>query len=69
MKKQFKQKMCFLIFSLLLTISSFAQEEGGGDVDDLGTPATPIDNWIPIMIVIGIALVYYYTTKRKASTN
>lgn len=67
MKKQFKQKIYFLVVSLLLTISSYAEDPFNDDVID---PApVPIDNWIPFIVIIAIGLVFYYTSKRKASTN
>lgn len=64
MKKQFKQNIYFLVVSLLLTISSFAQENPNDDVKDV-----PIDNWIPFMVVLAIGLVFYYTSKRKTITE
>ena len=65
MKKQLNKRIYFLVVSLLLTISSFAQEIP--EEDD--TRDVPIDNWIPFMVLLAIGLVYYYTTKRKTITE
>ena len=63
-------KVLFCVFFFAMPILAKADDvsdgNGNGDMDN---PAAPIDNWIPFMLVIGIALVYYYTSKRKASTN
>ncbi|WP_026978786.1 hypothetical protein [Flavobacterium tegetincola] len=68
MKKQFIQTICILFLSLFLTISAFAQEEAGGDVDDLSSaPTAPIENWVPILLMAGIGTAFYFTKKKKTA--
>ena len=55
-----------VITFLLMSTTIFAQDEDPGGIDgDPGAPAAPIDSWIPIMLFIGIAIVFFYTHKRK----
>ena len=57
----------FFVMPLLVKADDLDDGNGNGDVGD--NPAAPIDNWIPFMILIAIALVFYYTSKRKAIKN
>jgi len=56
----------FLITFTLWSTAAFADDDPGGIDGDPGAPGAPIDQWIPLMIVIGIAIVFYTTHKKKA---
>lgn len=68
-----------IVLSLLLILGSltriFAQDEdpgfgfddGFGDGGDPG--AAPINDWLPFLLLVGIALAFYYIHKRKTITN
>lgn len=64
-----------IVLSLLLTLGSltsiFAQDEDPGfGFDDGGDPgAAPINDWLPLLLLVGIALAFYYVHKRKTTTN
>ena len=47
------------------TIFAQDEEDPGGIGGDPGVAA--INDWIPIMLFIGIAIVFFYTHKRKKS--
>ncbi len=69
MQKIFNNKVIlFLITFTLWSTAAFADDEPGGIDDDPGAPA-PIDQWIPLMIIIGIAIVFFYLNKKKAIAN
>lgn len=54
----------FLMAFTLWSTAAFADDDPGGIDNDPGA-AAPIDNLIPLMIVVGIAIVFYYTHKKK----
>lgn len=63
-----------IVLSLLLTLGSltriFAQEDPGFGNEDGGDPgAAPINDWLPLLLLVGIALAFYYIHKRKTTTN
>jgi hypothetical protein len=69
MQKIFKTKISLLIIMLTLCSNEiFADDNPGGINGDPGAPA-PIDNYIPLMFVIGIAIVFFYTFRKKSPTN
>ena len=69
MQKIFNNKIIlFLITFTLWTTAAFADDDPGGIDGDPGAPA-PIDQWIPLMIIIGIAIVFFYLNKKKAVAN
>ena len=66
MLQNIQNKTILAVITLLLMSSTiFAQDDPGGIDGDPGAPAAPIDSWIPIMLFIGIAIVFFYTHKRK----
>lgn len=66
MKKHLKQKLYYVVVALALTTSGFSQEEGGGDVDDTGTPpAAPIDNYVPVALIAAAGLGYVLLRKKS----
>lgn len=71
MIQMMRNKTVLFIFTLLLwTNFIFADDElnpddpGGGLGQDPGTTA-PIHDWIPFVILIMIAIVFYYMHKKK----
>jgi hypothetical protein len=69
MQKTFKTKISLYIIILTLWSNAIFADDGPGGIDgDPGTPA-PIDSWIPLMFLIGIALVFFYTYRKKSPTN
>ena len=71
MKKHI-HKIVTTVYIFLFTLSTtglYAQEFDPGFPigNDPGEepPQTPIDGWVPFMLVIAIGLVFYYTYKRK----
>lgn len=58
----------FLITFTLWSTVAFADDDPGGIDGDPGTPA-PINQWIPMLIIVGIAIVFFYTYKKKAISN
>ena len=85
MKNIYINKAILFSMSLLLWTSTIFADNGAeidedsydyatyavNDIDPGGDPGTPasIDHWIPIMIVIGIAIVLYYNYKKKSIVN
>ena len=68
MQKIFKSKTSLLILTAILATNTlFAQDPGGIDGDP-GTPA-PIDHWIPLMVIVGIVILFYYSHKKKQIAN
>ena len=65
MKKIFKNKtFLFTISALLWSLIIFA-EDPGLPAEDPGTPAAPIDDWIPMIILIALVLAFYLLRKVK----
>lgn len=66
-----------IVFSLLLTLGTFSSvlAEEGDDFSDPGfgfdndPGAAPINDWLPFLLLVGIALAFYYIHKRKTITN
>jgi hypothetical protein len=71
MQKIFKTKLSLLIIMLTLWSNAMLADDDPGGIDgDPGTP-TPatIDNWIPLMFLIGIAIVFFCKYKKKSPIN
>lgn len=70
MQKLFKNKVSLFIIALVMWSSTILADEldtdPGFPVDGNDPGAAPIDAWLPIMLLLGVALVFYYTQKRKA---
>jgi hypothetical protein len=69
MKKYFSSIVVILYVSVL-NISSFkvyADDPGFPIGNDPGEPVpeTPIEGWIPFMLIIGLVMVFYYVQKNK----
>lgn len=70
MQKIVNNKIFLLILTFTLwSTTAFADDDPGGIGGDPGAPAAPIDNWIPLMILLAIAIVVYFISKRKLVTN
>ena len=71
MKKHISKAItAFYIFLFSLSATTlYAQEFDPGFPigNDPGEPApeTPIDGWVPFMLLIAIGFVFYYTHKKK----
>ena len=68
MQKIFNNKIGLLTLVLTLMSNSIFAQDPGGIEDDPGA-AAPIDQWIPLMIIIGIAIVFFYLNRKKAIAN
>lgn len=71
MQNIFKCKINLVIIALLLWTNVLLAQDPGDPGDLGGDPgaAAPIDNWIPLMLLIGIGIVFYRTYKKKSVTN
>jgi hypothetical protein len=70
MQKILNSKLSLFIVTILLwSNATFAQDPGGPIDNDPGVPVTPIDSWIPFMLLLGLAMVFFYTYKKKSITN
>lgn len=67
MRQLFKNKTSIFLFTLLLGVNSvFAEDNGdpgGMEGGDAGN-AVPIHDWIPYVLIISIAIVFYYMHKK-----
>ena len=73
MQNIFKCKINLVIIALFLWSNVLLAQDPGEDPGDFGgdpgAPAAPIDNWIPLLLLIGIGIVFYLTYKKKSVTN
>ncbi|RAR47216.1 hypothetical protein [Flavobacterium lacus] len=58
------------IFLFSLSAASLYADDFGpgfptGNDPGQEAPATPIDGWVPFMLIIAIGIVFYYTHKKK----
>lgn len=64
-------KTLLTIFLFLVTNSVLFAETGPGSTNDTGTlegtetPAAPIDQWLGLLLVLGLILGYYILKNRK----
>lgn len=66
MQKIDNNKIILLILTFTLwSTTAFADDDPGGIGGDPGAPAAPIDNWIPVVLFLTIAVVLYLTSKKK----
>lgn|GEM_PF-4510951 len=55
-----------LVITFLLLVQFVQAQPGFDDGDDaLDVPAVPIDEWIFLMVLIGIAMMVYHTKKKE----
>ncbi|RAR47214.1 hypothetical protein [Flavobacterium lacus] len=75
MKKHISNQITTIYVFLfsLSTISLYADDFDPGFPigNDPGqeAPATPIDGWVPFMLVVAIGLLFYYNHKTKSIKN
>lgn len=66
MKNQFLKHALFFLFFLAYTLPAIAGPGDGGDGFDEGDlePA-PIDNWIYVILILGIGFAFYQFKKNQ----
>jgi hypothetical protein len=69
MQKILNNKLSLFIVTILLWSNATFAQDPGGIGGDPSQPAAPIDNYIPLMLLIGIAIVFFYTYKKKSIKN
>lgn len=72
MFKTYKNKSSLFILTFILCSQTIFAQSGEDDPGGLnGDPgsAVPIDNWIPAIILLAIATVFYYTHKKQSIKN
>ena len=65
-----KIKIYLMVF-YLVSIAAMAQQDPGFpfEEDPGEDPAAPIDQWILPMVIIGIAVMYYFIQKRRVRSQ
>ena len=68
MLQQFQNKAGLLVLTfLLMTSNIFAQDDPGG-LDEGDPGAAPISDWVPLMLLVAIGLLIFYTRKKTRIT-
>lgn len=66
MRKNSKMKLqIYTLLFCMLSLVVNAQDPGFPGENDPGAPAAPIDDWIFPMVLLGIAMMVYYTKKKQ----
>ena len=70
MLQNIQNKTILSVITLLLMSSTiFAQDEDPGGIGG-GDPGTaPISDWIPLMLLVAIGLLFFYTRKKTRITQ
>jgi len=67
MKKNIKYGLLFF-FGILMNFAAFAQEEEPGEIEDPTDPdptdALPVNDYIWVLIILGLAYVFYKVRKK-----
>jgi hypothetical protein len=62
-------KIYLMVFNLM-SIAAMANDPGFPFEEDPGEdPAAPIDQWILPMVIIGIAIMYYFIQKKRVRSE
>jgi hypothetical protein len=62
-------KIYLMVFNLM-SIAAMANDPGFPFEEDPGEdPALPIDHWILPMVIIGIAVMYYFINKKRVRSE
>jgi len=69
MLQQFQNKTILSVLTLVLMSSTvFAQDEDPGGLG--GDPGVaPISDWVPLMLIVAIGLLFFYTRKKTSITE
>lgn len=67
MKKQTLSILLSLSALLFPFVTALAQEDFNDDVQDV--PAAPINDWIPLLLLLAIAVAFYFFKKQHNSNN
>lgn len=67
MKKLNRTTIKYQLVVIVLFLAQFVQAQPGFDDGDdvVDVPAAPIDEWIFPMVLLGIAMMVYYTKKKQ----
>jgi hypothetical protein len=66
MHSKFK-KICIIAFVIMSTLITYAQEPGGDGGPQEQPEAAPINDFIPIALIMGAGIGYMLFTKRKVA--
>lgn len=71
MKKLNRTTIKYQFVVTLLFLAQFVQAQPGFDYGDdvVDVPAAPIDEWIFPMVLLGIAMMVYYTKKKQCTES
>ena len=71
MKKLNRTTIKYQFVVTLLFLAQFVQAQPGFDDGDdvVDVPAAPIDEWIFPMVLLGIAMMVYYTKKKQCTES
>lgn len=67
MKKQTLSILLSLSALLFPFVTALAQEDFPEDVQDV--PAAPINDWIPLLLLLAIAVAFYFFKKQHNTNN
>ena len=66
MKRLNNNSIKYQLIITFLFLAQFVQAQPGFESDDVeDVPAAPIDDWIFPMVLLGIAMIVYYTKKKQ----
>jgi hypothetical protein len=69
MQKILTTKISLLIIMLMLWSNAIFADDDPGELDGDPGATAPIDSCIPLMFLIGIAIVFFYMYRKKSPTN
>jgi hypothetical protein len=71
MKKLNRTTIKYQLVVIVLFLAQFVQAQPGFDDGDdvVDVPAAPIDEWIFPMVLLGIAMMVYYTKKKQCTES
>lgn len=67
MKKLNRNRIQYQLVVTVLFLAQFVQAQPGFDDDTVDVPAASIDDWVLLMGVLGILLIYYIYKKQLIS--
>jgi hypothetical protein len=66
MNSKFK-KICLIAFVIMSSLATYAQDPGGDGGDQEQPEPAPINDFIPIALIMGVGIGYILFTKRKVA--